>query len=379
MKTGFAKSRLLMSIACAVLFSVTCSCNKKSPSKNEVPLSLGQFTEISGVSISPDGNQILFNGCGHQDYTGCTIYRLDRSNNLFYRYIPHKNMNTIYGGRFSPVSNRLTFTILPYDSNQERDYDNSQIAIMNPDGTEFKTLTSGPGLKTRSTLSYNEKKLAFFKSRMNHSTSPLSKQKSKPIGYDLYVLNLQNGIETRLTSHDFYETNDPYFTSDNKKVLYAGDSPMWLPNGDDASKKNDEYKAKYKENIIYITPIDGSKILKELSPHFSYSHGSKMPVLLKDGSILFEGREGIQGYISYHKRTPEGKLEEIKYTELGINDEGKSLVVLYKMTATPDGRYLAMLNHNQNTKQRFLRVFDTRTKKLYNLTLPSECKNIHIQ
>ena len=299
---GFNRSkRILVTITCFIILAVSGGCGRDYP-KQKKPLSLGQFTEISGVSISPDGTQLLFVGCGHKDYAACTIYRFDRSGNALYRYLPRRPTEMLFDGRVSPASNRFTFSIIPYDNKEQRDYDNTQIAIMNMDGSGFKIVTSGSSLKTSSVLSYDENKLPFFKSRMSHNGSPLRKQKSKSVGYDLYVLNLKTGKETRLTNYGFYEVSEPYFTNDNKKILYSGDSPMQLPNGGDAGKYRDKYKSKYKQNIIFVTSVDGSDITKELSPYFKLSYGSRMPVLMKDGTIVFEGRVGIhEGFIHYYK------------------------------------------------------------------------------
>jgi len=215
---------LLATIASLVL--LTCCLGCKPPKIPQKPLSLGQFTELSAVSISPDGKQVLFEGCGHQEYPQCTIYRFDQDNNRLYRYLPQKSNELLYGARYSPSSTRVAFSIIPLQADGTRNYEDSQIALMQQDGTDFKIATKGGGLKTKPSLSYDERHLVFFKSKMSNAGSPLRKQKNMATGYDLYHLNLATRQETRLTKYEFYSAGSAYFTRDNKKILFEGDSPM---------------------------------------------------------------------------------------------------------------------------------------------------------
>jgi Tol biopolymer transport system component len=380
MKFQFSQSRIgkniLNALVCVGLLSILFGCKPyKAPQK---PLSLGQYSEISSVSISPDGNQILFEGCGHKEYPSCTIYRFDWTNNRLFRYLPRNPNELLYGGRYSPSSSRIVLSIIPLNADESRNYEDSQIALMQQDGSGLQIVSAGKGLKTEPVLSNDEKQLAFFKSEMSSVGSPLRKQRTRAIRYDLYNLNLLTGKESRLTKYEFYSAGNAYFTSDNKKILFEGDSPM---SSDYLDKDKNLSIFEKKENIVFTRSIDGTDVNKGLTPYFTYSHGSKMPVLFKDGSLVFEGREGIQNFIHYYKRSPDGSLDNITYEELGEGkgEDGRSLIVVRAMTGTPDGRLLAILNYNQDTKQHYIRVLDLATRKLTDIVPPTIIENITIR
>jgi len=109
--------------------------------------------------------------------------------------------------------------------------------------------------------------------------------------------------------------------------------------------------------------------------------GGRSPVLFKNGSLVFEGREGIQRFIHYYRRTPSGKLDKIPQKELGegTGKDGKSLIVVREMTGTPDARMLAILNYNQGTNQRYIRVLDLATRQLTDIVPPSVIENITVR
>ncbi len=99
---------LVLSVTIIGLVLILGGCKSK-----DKPLSLGYFTEISGLSISKDGNNLLFTGCGHKDYQPCTIYRYEMVGDKLYRYMPRTNAEALHGGRYSPVSDRFAFIIFP--------------------------------------------------------------------------------------------------------------------------------------------------------------------------------------------------------------------------------------------------------------------------
>jgi len=367
---------VILIIASVALLSCCLGCKPLKISQK--PLSLGQFTNILTISISPDGSQILFDGCGHKEYPACSIYRFDRGNNRLFRYLPRTPHESLYGGRYSPSSNLIAFSLLPVDGAGNRVFEDTQIALMQQDGTGFKVVTESKGLKTQPAISYDEKQLAFFKSEMSSAGSPLRKQRTRAIRYDLYNLHLFTGKETRLTKYEFYSAGSAYFFRNNKKILFEGDSPM-SPEYEDKYKHLSIFEKK--ENIIFTRSADGSDENKDLKPYFTHSKGSKMPVFFNDGSLVFEGREGIQGFIHYYKRSFDGKLDKLTYKELGngTGEDGKSLIVVREMAGTPDGRLLLILNYNQDTNQRYIRVLDLATKKLTDIIPPTNIENISLQ
>lgn len=369
--------RHCLSLISAGVALLTCCLGCKPLDIPQKPLSLGQFTNILTISISPDGSQILFDGCGHKEYPACTIYRFDRDKNRLFRYLPRTPHESLYGGRYSPSSNLIAFSLLPVDDAGNDVFEDSQIALMQQDGTGFRVVTESKGLKTQPAISYDEKQLAFFKSEMSSAGSPLRKQRTRALKYDLFNLNLFTGKETRLTKYEFYGAGNAYFTRDNKKILFEGDSPM---SQDYVDKDKHLSILDKKENIIFTRAVDGSDANEELFPYFTYSKGSRMPVFIKDGSLVFRGLEDKR-FIHYFKRSPDGKLDEISGKELGevTGEDGKSLIVVRGMTGTPDGRLLAILNYNQESNQRYIRVLDLSSRKLTDIIPPTSIENINLR
>jgi len=379
------------------LFTTACK-------KTEKPLDLGQFKSIRlSLSISPDGDNILFDGCGHKDYRPCTVYRFERSTGKLYRYI-YREGYELLDGRYSSASTRFAFLIVPHDAKGKAQYDDIQIAIANQDGSGFQQVTREEGMKAGPMLSPDEKTLIFFKGRDGKTG------RQRFSWWDLYKLDLKTGKETQLTRLAFYGVSMLYFTPDGKNVVFEGDSPMRLPNTDnrDAAKKfRDEYWKRYYEHRIFQYPLDGSgidslpvpiitfgdnvndpqiilspsmkKFLEEIVARkgsFIGGPSSKMPMVTNDGSIWFEGY--ARGGIRYYRKFPNGKTKEITYEQLGIGRATTKF--LLKMDVTPDGRWLATINEERSTgNSRSIRILDTKTNEHYELTLHGSVENIFIQ
>jgi len=380
----------IVCILCIVIFTSACT------KKNDKPLDLGYFTKILEPSISYDGNQILFNGCGHKDYPRCTIYRFERSTGKLYRYIHKNDSEIIRDGRYALNSLRFAFMTVPLDAKREQLYSDIQIAIVNQDGVGFQKVTRGEGVKVAPMLSPDEKTVVFFKGQERERG-----KRTAAIDFDLYKVDLLTGKETQLTRLKFYGVSDPYFTPDGKNVVFAGDSPMRLPhteNIDVVKKFRDDYWQRYRQHIILQYPLDGSGIDREPVPVVTFADdfniaagkenekypkrvgldypGSMMPMITQDGSIWFQGYIGARGWIHYYRRFTNGTMTELSYEQLGMS----STRILMQWAITPDGLWLVTLNEERSTgNSRSIRILDTKTNKHYELTLPASVENIYIQ
>jgi dipeptidyl aminopeptidase/acylaminoacyl peptidase len=386
----------IVSILFISLFTTACK-------KTEKPLDLGQFKYIRlSLSLSPDGDNILFDGCGHKDYWPCTVYRFERSTGKLYRYIYREDYELL-DGRYSSTSTRFAFLIVPHDVKGKAQYEDIQIAIANHDGSGLQQVTSDKGVKAAPMLSPDEKTIVFFQGEKWEGGSPLSK---KQVGkFDLYKIELLTGKETQLTRLEFYGVSKPYFTPDGRNVVFEGDSPLR------SSFSREKYWRRYYEHRIFQYPLDGSGIDREPVPIITFGDdvnnpeikfspkakktlderdakgwydggpSSRDPMVTKDGSIWFEGRVGAEGGIHYYRRFPAGETKEITYEQLGIASPTRFLL---KMDVTPNGRWLATLNEEDNPsyrkrRQRNIRILDTQTNEHYELTLLGSVENIFIQ
>lgn len=336
----------------------------------EKPLDLGYFTQISDLSVSPDGNQILFDGCGHKDYMRCTIYRFDRPADRLYRYVRQKESEQITGGRYASGSSQFVFLAVPLDEKKKWLLEDIQIALANENGTGFRQITEGKGVKAPYMLSYDEKTLVYFKGKKR------KKGKTLATDFDLYKIDLKTGKETRLSEVEFYGVSRPYFTPDGKNVIFGGESAWRLP--------------KYKSNVIVSYPLDGSGINRRYpvpifmfpepgpsaeKPPVNLSNGSRDPMVTKDGSIWFQGCYGPQGFIGHYRRLPDGRTEKIPPAQLGISQSRTT----HDHAITWDGHWMAVLNIGRDTSERSIGMLDTVKGQRYEVTVPAEAENIFIR
>lgn len=341
------------------------------------PIDLGSFKRVTDLSISHDGSQILFTGCGHKDYERCTIYRFDRNTGKLYRYLYSDNEPaSIRGGRYTSNSTRFLFLIIPLAKDGKKLRDSIEIAVVNDDGTGYKQLTHGAGrIKVGPMLNSDERILVYFKGKERKSGRTLASD------FDLYKIDLSTGKEIQLTNLSFYGVNSPAFSPDGKNVIFGGDSPLRLPSTDNIDivrQFHDSYKKRYGENIILQYPLDGSGIDREPVPMFTFGIGSERPVVTEDGSIWFMGRTKGR-FIHRCSRLPNGNIVEIPYKDLGgtptrlplqniISFDGKWMLIFYeerKSTGHVLGRSLGM--------------YDTATGERRDLVIPSDAENISIQ
>lgn len=356
-----------------ILFSIILSCCLILACSKDKPLDLGYFTKVGDLSLSSDGSQILFTGCGHKDYRKCTIYRFDRSADKLYRYIPRDERIEVIGGRYVSDSMRFIFAVIPVTKEDKRQYEDMQIALINQDGTGYTQLTKGKGMKVGYKLGYDEKILVYFRGKERKSGRTMASD------FDLYKLDLATNKETQLTNLSFYGVSIPYFTPDGKDVVFGGDTPLRLPhtNNIDIVKQFEEnYKQKYKENIILKYPLDGSGIDKEPVPMFTFGIGSREPMVTRDGSVWFEG---ISRGIRYCRRIPDGKIVELTYGQLGI---GRT-VFLLRMVIEPNGKWMAILYEERKSTghvlKRSIGMYNVATTERSELAIPATAENILIK
>lgn len=362
-------------ICCIVSLLAACAKDK--------PPDLGSFAKISDLSISPDGNQILFNGCGHKDYQQCTIYRFDRSNAKLYRYLPPNESELIWGGRYASASSRFVSLIIPLDPHKKQQLNAIEVALVNQDGSGLQRITQTKGATILPMLSYDEKTLVFFKGQLR------TEGKTAAAKYDLYKIDLQTGKETRVTRLSFYGVSEPHFTPDGKNVIFGGETPMQVGQPGDAASYREYYKRRYKSNIILQYPLDGSSIDRLPVPLFIFResdplppnalrnllNGSKDPKVTKDGSIWFEGQWGPDGFRGYYRRLPDGNFIEIPYVQVGIS----KIRTIYQQAISWDGQWMVTLNVDRNSDQRSIGILDIAKGERYEVTVPAEAENIFIR
>ncbi len=330
---------------------------------------LDHFTRVDDISILSGGDQLTFTGCGHKDFSECTIYRYDRKENILYRYVHENKLMQVMGAQYWSDSKQFLFITVPKTQDRKQLIEDMQIVIMNPDGTGFKQLTEGKGVKAAMMLSPDGKTLVYASGRERTEGKTIASH------FDFYARDVPTGKETQMTNLAFYEISTPYFTPDGKNVVFDYGSPMRIPtiNDTDAVQNfRETYKEKYKGNFIIQYPVDGTGIGRLPEPLFTFGLGSEDSIMTKDGSIWFEGRApGIQ----YYRRYPDGKIIKFTYEQLGISKTRD----LFRMAVDRTGQFMAILYEDlDRNRTRSVAIFDTSTKNRIPISVPATATNISI-
>jgi Tol biopolymer transport system component len=118
---------------------------------------------------------------------------------------------------FSPDGTKIAFV-------SSRD-GNPEIYTMNSDGTDQSRLTNTTANEVRPAFSPDGKKIAF--GRRDPSNPDPSKRRD-----DIYLINLEDGVETRLTTNPAQD-NEANFSPDGKKIAFNRSGDIYLMNLDD--------------------------------------------------------------------------------------------------------------------------------------------------
>jgi hypothetical protein len=326
---------------------------------------LEHFTNVDGISISSDGNQLTFTGCGHQDFPECTAYRYDRKENVLYRYVHENTSMQVMCGQYWSDSKQFLCDLVPRRENRKQLIGEMQIAIMNPDGTGLRQLTEGKGVKGAHMLSPDGKTLVYAKGTERTEGKTLASH------FDFYARDIATGKETRITKLSFYELGTPYFTPDGKHIVFDHYGVMRLPDRDDATKFRKEYEEKYQRNFILQYPVDGSGINRLPEPWFIHGAGCDKSIMTRDGSLFFRG---VTGGNQYYRRSSNGEISEFTYAELGIGAER----YLYNMSVDPTDHWMAILYQNFTRKARAVEILDISTRKRIPVSIPATATNIPV-
>ncbi|MHB8108591.1 MAG: TolB family protein [Syntrophorhabdaceae bacterium] len=358
---------LIMFIAAVVLvFALMAqSCAEEDQKRTH----LEHFTNVDDFSISSDGNQLIFTGCGHQDFPECTAYRYDRKENVLYRYVHEDTSMQVMGGQYWSDSKQFLCDLVPRGENRKQLIGEMQIAIMNPDGTGLRQLTEGKGVKGAHMLSPDGKTLVYAKGTERPEGKTLASR------FDFYARDIATGKETRITKLSFYELGTPYFTPDGKHIVFDHYGVMRLPDSDDwhaTTQFREEYMEKYQRNFILQYPVDGSGINRKPEPWFIHGVGSDNPIITKDGSLFFQG---ISGGNKFYCRYPNGEIARFTSEELAI---GKTRFP-FRITVDPTGHWMAILYEDLgNSKRRSAGLFNTSGRSWTPISIPAIAKNIPV-
>ena len=190
---------------------------------------------------SPDGRRIAFNSVKDGNME---IYIVNADGT------EQRNLtnNPAHDGyiSWSPDSKRILFSSDRDRTNKMDSYFNSDIYVMNADGTEQKNLTNNPSFYGSPSWSTDGKKIVFVSSQNVTSTLDFVMEQAnfknrKDVNFEIYVMNSDGSELKNLTNNPAYER---YLSCspDGKKVAFStnrdGNFEIYVVNIDGSEQRN---------------------------------------------------------------------------------------------------------------------------------------------
>lgn len=254
---------------------------KKEDYKRNHPSAFKIF--IGLPNISPDSKTLILN-YGPIFWTKIATYSLITGEIHKYDKLPTKHSKF---PAYSRDGKRIVFLGANDELGSARN-----IFIMNADGSNIRQITHSPPniLKEAETGKQDFIKAPSFSpdgKRIIFARSHKARKQAYPLNgtmdcdWDIYEVDIDTGVERRLTNYNFYYASYPYYMPDGKRFIFSGEA-LYDPTGK-SPKDFKEYEALYKKNYIFI--MDSQQ--NELKPALINGQHSFKPSVSKDGTILF--------------------------------------------------------------------------------------------
>ena len=250
---------------------------------------------IKNPAFSSDSKTLFFDFCKGSE---CDLVAYSLEEQRFSRIVPVEE-----GFRFSSASMAnhpaLLAGELRYRKAEFTAY--PQIVLIDLDSDTYRRLTNDPSHKYGPSLSFDDKSVAFIQS---HRQRTWFNGDPRATGWDIHMLDIASGANTRATDYCFYGLSKPFIAPDNGDLIFSGEGPMCnYPEPGVASGKKDykEYKERFGEDdIVRLGPIR-----KRLEPWFqTEGRHSTSPQVAWNGDVLFSSRTNLlddiqKGYYNY--------------------------------------------------------------------------------
>jgi Tol biopolymer transport system component len=339
----------------------------------------GKEDGIGSISFSPDGKKLLFTRIKDDLPQMIYIYNMKTGELIAYKSpvgelwdepqysfdgkhivfvtIPLK-IQHIKGSFFSKktiklsdLNNNSPITIKdPFKNPSEiyMDFNNSQLAVMEPDGKNVRKITNSPGLKQHPSFSHSGRKIIYA---LQHDPNIRGVAST-----DIYEVDVKTGQQTRLTQFSFLWVSKPYYFPDDKMFIFEGRNFMDYPGIPGrptteyflkVGKMREEFHSKYGNNSIYV--MQGNE--NELKPYIvmpdypekfpGASPGdvySNSPSLNADGAVLIFRARGYK---------PDGSGDDedhlYQYSSDGNHRSITQITRYGNATVSPDGKLIVII------------------------------------
>lgn len=314
-------------ISAVIILLLIISCKQESkPALNQT----GEGYRIASPFLSPDKKKIILS-VSKNNSAQLSIYNIETGK--MFRFSPTKN-KFHFAPAFSRDGKKIAFT-----SGAGK---NINVFIMNSDMTNIKQLShtyNAPDnydkkgnkvvhINALPSFSPDGKRIIFIRSEVERKRALGGRMLSH---WDVWELNIETGIENRLTKYKFYTIGRPFFLKDGKRFIFSGDGAK------PSNGSNYDFQKKYEflnqNNVIFI--MDGMN--NNLEPILKNGWYSVAPTISENNEIVFisestemEGKRGPFKYDLYIKK--ESKIKKITHAQFkNINEpylsiDGKMIV-----------------------------------------------------
>lgn len=311
-------------------------------------------------SIHPNSEEWLFTECSMElNPSGdCYVMRYNLSTKLLQRYALPEGF--LYGSAsFSPQGHYIVMNRAPkHDGTTEKirqSIENSEIVIMQSDGTNFSVIPIAKGSKLAPFMSKDEKKIAYWRSGFLRSEG----NKSMSADFDVYEYELSTKSDHLFAgSHHFFGGGIGQYISDDE-ILFSSYGP-----------------GKYAQSMgAYLNKFNGSEVYKlkrgniDLpTPSFTNIENAGNPSIDKNGNFYLTGQQPSLGS-AFLKISIS---EKIQYWPELIN---LALSGFRQVIASPSGQYFAFIyaadgTHYGDQKSAFGKL-DTKNSQWMPIIIPS--------
>lgn len=269
-----------------------------------------EFT-YGAPSFTPDSQKLVFDRYPQSGEPRIHVLNL-KTNALTYYEPPAGQM--WFSGKFSPSGKQMVFVMVPLFSKDlpatgsNRDYANSQIAIMDADGKNVRMLTQGPGYKKAPNFSWSGKKVIFVKAELRKPGS-----KTLDTHNDVHEIHVETGATRQLTNFEFFQMGRPSYLPGDKEFVVNADTPMTRgPMTVEESKDwwESMRQMQAKNHSSEVRRFHANPQVQTLQPlfidPFYYARNVAVDAL---GNLYFEAQPSKQDRTRVYRSAPDGGLE----------------------------------------------------------------------
>lgn len=233
--------------------------------------------QFAVAGFSPDSKKLYLE---FADTTGkVRIGWMDLATRNVSLFEPQNTQDQLVAASSSADGKKLAIVI----KEAEHNFESSQIGILDLKNKTYRAITNGYSYRQFPSFSRDGKKIIY--ASPNHIRASGHTRFS---GWDIYEVDVNTGIERRLTEYCFFAVTNPFYLGDGDKFVFSGEGPMC----NYPSPSNEDYKSyseKYQNNTIFRRSVGKDE---PLVPLFQNGKLSDYPFVTRDDKIFFKSSDG---------------------------------------------------------------------------------------